>query len=198
MQTQAQIFAAKAARTMAEDVLRTMKVVRWTATAIMLTAMIVSYAHQAHFLEGLGAPVLAAWSIPGAVDGLTFVCVRVLSTLAVVKSGRVVAGAMLAFPVSVSGVINFIAPGVQVVKWVYVAVVLLIPAAEIVASRIRPDFAAMDAMERKLHPVEQSANPDTPDTVAELESKTLPEAPVSPAVVRQIPERTERRHRRGK
>ena len=153
MQTQAQQFAAAYAADLAARMLRTIKLVRAAATAIMVIAMTVSYAHQAHYLQGLGAQLYAAWSIPGALDCLTFICVKVLGTTAVVLSARKTAGMILAFPVVVSGAINFIAPGALIVKLVFVAVVLLIPAAEVVASRIKPDFAAMDAMERAVSPV---------------------------------------------
>jgi len=206
MQTQAQIFAAEYAKTLAAGMLRTIKRVRLAANIVMVIAMAVSYAHQAHYLVGLGAPLYAAWSIPGALDSLTFICVKVLGPAAVVKGAKVAAGLVLVFPVSVSSVVNFIAPGALVLKCVYVAAVLLIPAAEVVASRIKPDFAAMDAMERKLHPAEQPAL-----TIAELETATeLPEAPVSPAVTprarqpygprngEEYAERTKRLHRRGK
>jgi hypothetical protein len=176
-QTQAQIFAAEYAKSLAVQMLRTIKWVRRAANVIMVIAMVVSYAHQAHYLEGLGAQQYAAWSIPGALDCLTFICVKVLSTAAVVKSARVVAGAVLIFPVSVSSAVNFIAPGATVVKWMYVACVLLIPAAELVAGRIKPDFAAMDAMERAIAPAPE------PELTPEMaEAADLPEAPVSPAV----------------
>lgn len=153
MQTQAQQFAAAYAADLAARMLRAIKMVRMAATAIMVIAMTVSYAHQAHYLQGLGAQLYAAWSIPGALDCLTFICVKVLGTTAVISSARRTAGWVLAFPVVVSGAINFIAPGALIVKLVFVAVVLLIPAAEVVASRIKPDFAAMDAMERAVTPV---------------------------------------------
>lgn len=157
MNTQAQQFAAAYAADLAARMLRTIKLVRMAATAIMVIAMTVSYAHQAHYLQGLGAQLYAAWSIPGALDCLTFICVKVLGTTAVVTPARRTAGWVLAFPVVVSGAINFIAPGALIVKLVFVAVVLLIPAAEVVASRIKPDFTAMDAMERAVAPV--SADP---------------------------------------
>lgn len=194
MQTQAQIFAAEYARTLAAGMLRTIKLVRLAANIVMVIAMAVSYGHQAHYLAALGAVAYAAWSIPGALDSLTFICVKVLSTAAVVKSAKVAAGVVLVFPVSVSGWVNFIAPGATIMQLVYVATVLLIPAAEVVAGRIKPDFAAMDAMERKLHPAEQTAT-----TTAELEAAfELPEAPISPAPGREYSERHERRLRRGK
>lgn len=205
-QTQAQLFAAEYAKNLARQMLRTIKLVRLAANAIMVIAMVVSYAHQAHYLEGLGAQRFAAWSIPGALDCLTFICVKVLSTAAVVKVARIVAGAVLIFPVSVSSTVNFIAPGATVVKWVYVATVLLIPAAELVAGRIKPDFAAMDAMERNVAPPAIPQAP-APVTVADLED--LPEAPVSPAISGerkpygprkgdQYSERHDRRMRTGK
>ncbi len=151
-QTQAQQFAASYAASLAAEMLRTIKWVRRAATAIMVIAMAISYTHQAHYLESLGADIPAAWTIPGALDCLTFICVKVLGTRAVVATARRTSGFVLVFPVVVSGAINFIAPGALLVKLVFVAVVLLIPAAEVVASRIKPDFGAMDAMERAISP----------------------------------------------
>jgi len=153
MQTQAQQFAAKYAASIAAEMLRTIKWVRRAATLIMVIAMGISYTHQAHYLASLGADRIAAWTIPGALDCLTFICVKVLGTRAVVEAARRTSGYVLAFPVVVSGVINFVAPGALLVKVVFVAVVLLIPAAEVVASRIKPDFEAMDTMERAIVPV---------------------------------------------
>lgn len=196
MQTQAQVYAAKYAQTIARQMIRTIRLVRWAAILISLVGMGVSYSHQAHYLVVIGMTAYAAWLIPGALDSLTFICVKVLSTAAVTRSARITAGVMLVFPVSVSCVVNFVAPGVLLVKVAFVIAVLLIPAAEIVASRLRPDFRAMHLMELELYTfggVAAEAQPSTPgpatapvvtvpDTVAELEEEAEgSNAPVSPA-----------------
>jgi hypothetical protein len=142
----------------------------------MLVAMSVSYSHQAHYLVFLGTSHYAAWSIPGALDCLTFICVKVLATPAVVRAGRVAAAIVLAFSVIVSGLINFAAPGHLYVKLVFVAAVLLIPAAETVAAKVKPDFKAMDEMERSIAPVE------VPAVAVQAAPEAVAAAPVAPTV----------------
>jgi hypothetical protein len=148
LQTQAQQFAALYAADMASQMLRTIKWVRRAATAIMVIAMVVSYSHQAGYLASIGTPALGSWLIPGALDTLTFLCVKVLGTPGMAQPAKRVALRVLVFPVLASSAINFMAPGQLVTKSVFVLAVLMIPAAELVASRIKPDFGAMDAMER--------------------------------------------------
>lgn len=150
--TQAQQFAAAYAADMASQMLRTIKRVRQAATAIMVIAMVVSYTHQAGYLTGIGTPALGAWLIPGALDALTFLCVKVLGTPGMAQPAKKMALRVLVFPVVASGSINFMGPGAMVTKLVFVLAVLMIPAAELVASRIKPDFRAMDTMERDMAP----------------------------------------------
>jgi hypothetical protein len=150
--TQAQQFAAAYAANMARQMLRTIRCVRWAATAIMIVAMVTSYGHQASFLVSIGTPKLGAWLIPGAVDALTFLCVKVVGTPGMAAPAKRMALRVLVFPVLASGAINFAAPGQLITKCVFVVAVLMIPAAELVASRIKPDFAAMDSMERDMAP----------------------------------------------
>lgn len=157
IQTQAQKFAAEYSADMARAMLKTIKYVRWAATAIMVIAMITSYTHQAGYLSSIGTPVLGAWLIPGALDALTFLCVKVLGTPGMAQAAKGMASRVLVFPVLASGAINFIGPGQLVTKLVFVLAVLMIPAAEMVASRIKPDFAEMDAMERAVAPTVATA-----------------------------------------
>lgn len=153
--TQAQQFAAAYAADMASQMLRTIKRVRQAATAIMVIAMVVSYTHQAGYLTGIGTPALGAWLIPGALDALTFLCVKVLGTPGMAQPAKKMALRVLVFPVLASGSINFMGPGAMVTKLVFVLAVLMIPAAELVASRIKPDFRAMDTMERDMAPASE-------------------------------------------
>lgn len=150
--TQAELFAAKYAASLATGMLRTIKLVRLAATAIMVIAMLVSYTHQAGYLQAIHTPVLGAWLIPGAIDALTFICVKVSGTPGMDKAAKTIALRMLAFPVLASGGINFAGPGAMVTKIVFVLAVLMIPAAELVASKIKPDFAVMEQMEREIAP----------------------------------------------
>jgi hypothetical protein len=150
--TQAQAFAASYAANMATQMMKTIKRVRQAATAIMVIAMVVSYTHQAGYLSGIGTPALGAWLIPGALDALTFLCVKVLGTPGMAQPAKTMAIKVLVFPVLASGAINFMGPGELVTKLVFVLAVLMIPAAELVASRIKPDFQAMDTMERDMAP----------------------------------------------
>lgn len=149
-QTQAQQFAAAYAADMASQMLKTIKRVRQAATAIMVIAMVVSYTHQAGYLAGIGTPALGSWLIPGALDALTFLCVKVLGTPGMAQPAKKMALRVLVFPVLASGSINFMGPGELVTKLVFVLAVLMIPAAELVASRIKPDFQTMDSMEREM------------------------------------------------
>lgn len=209
MQTQAQVYAAKYAQTIAAQMMRTIRLVRMAATLIAFIGMGVSYSHQAHYLAVIGMSLYAAWSIPGALDSLTFICVKVLSTAAATRSARITAGVVLVFPVSVSCVINFIAPGVLLVKVAFVIAVLLIPAAEIVASRLKPDFRAMHQMELELQTFGTAAAETAPTAKVEADTEVkaddakapdLPEAPTSPAPAapRKYSERHERRLRTGR
>lgn len=160
--TQTQQFAAAYAADMARQMLRTIRFVRWAATAIMLIAMVTSYSHQAMYLAGIGAPKLGAWLIPLAVDALTALCVKVTGTPGMAAAAKRMALQVLVFPVLASGAVNFVAPGALVVKVVFVVAVLMIPAAELVAGKIKPDFAAMDTMERDITPAPAAKGPQRP------------------------------------
>ena len=164
--TQAQQFAAAYAANMAAQMLKTIRLVRLAATAIMAIAMMVSYTHQAGYLTGIGTPILGSWLIPGALDALTFLCVKVLGTPGMAQPAKTMALRVLVFPVLASGAINFMGPGPLVTKLVFVLAVLMIPAAELVASRIKPDFRAMDTMERDM----TSATTEVDDEVKAMRS----------------------------
>lgn len=201
--TQAQQFAAAYAADMATQMLKTIKRVRQAATVIMLIAMVTSYTHQAHYLGSIGTPVLGAWAIPGALDALTFLCVKVLGTPGMAQPAKSMALRVLVFPVLASGAINFMGPGQLVTKLVFVLAVLMIPAAELVASRIKPDFVAMDAMERSMAPAtvevtdeEKARRSERARKAAATRKRNLAKrarrpkapaaAPVSPATVAEI------------
>jgi hypothetical protein len=183
--SQARLFAAQFVKRMARQVLVTLTWVRRAATLIMVIAMSVSFQHQQEYLLMLAAGVYAAIAIPVALDCLTFICVKVLATSAVVMIARVVAAIVLIFTVSGSGLLNFLAPGPMVLKWVFVGAMLLVPLAEVVASQIKPDFRKMAAMEAILTPLAESA--PAPVAAAPVEPATRPEP--APLVVAETTEK---------
>lgn len=146
-QTLAQRFAREYAAGMVESMLTTIKRVRQAATVIMVIAMAVSFNHQREFLVAIGAPVEGSILIPISLDMLTFICVKVLGTSGMAGSAKRAAITIMAFPVIASGAVNFLAPGAFVTKSLYVVAVLTIPAAEWLASLIRPDFSIIAELE---------------------------------------------------
>jgi hypothetical protein len=158
--TQAEQFAERYAAGMAKDVLHLIAIVRWLAYGVMIAAMVVSYGHQTTYLHSIGVSILGARIIPIALDLLTAICVKVAGTRGVIKAAKVIALRTLVFPVLISGAINFVAPGTRVAKLVMVVPVAMIPLAEIVASKIRPDFTAMAVAEREVAPAVETVDPE--------------------------------------
>lgn len=188
--SQARLFASQYVKRMARQVLVTLTWVRRAATLIMIIAMSVSFDHQAEYLLMLGATVFASWAIPAALDCLTFICVKVLATSAVVSAARWVAGCALVFTVGGSGTLNFLAPGPMVLKWVFVGAMLLIPVAEVVASQIKPDFRKMADMEALLIPMAEStvsAVHSTTDDAVSVAVAVVPDAVPAPLPVASVP-----------
>jgi hypothetical protein len=153
-ESQARLFAAQFVKRMARQVLMTLTWVRRACTVIMLGAMYVSFSHQYGYLMVLGAGMGAAIAIPAIFDCLTFVCVKVLATSAVITRAKWFAVGGLIFAVGGSGTLNFLPPGPLVLKYVFVGAMCGIAVAELVASQIKPDFLKMAAMEALLIPLD--------------------------------------------
>lgn len=155
--TQTQIFARVYQRKLARQILRTIRLVRWAATVILGGAMYVSFDHQKHYLQSVGVAERAAYVIPIVLDAMTFLCVTVLATPAIQRSGYRAAAWVLVFTVGVSGTLNFLAPGNLIASLVFVAVVLMIPLSELVSGKVKPDFLEMDRLERAVDAVVEAA-----------------------------------------
>lgn len=178
VQTQTSFYAAKHAANLAKQSLRTIWIVRWCANLILAIGIGVSTPHQANYLMDRGMDQYSAWLIPISADLLAAICVKVLSTAAIQALGRWSAGGVLLFPLGVSGLINYLAPGELLVRYAFVVPVLMIPAAEFVASRIRPNFKRLDAMERELAPADVEPVPVVVEPVPAVEPVVTEEAPV--------------------
>jgi hypothetical protein len=151
--SQAQKFATAYAATLAKANLATIQQIRWAATLIMALAMSVSFTHQLGYLHSIGMGLYAAIAAPVALDALTFICIKGIATRGTQRSGKIISFVVMIFPVTISSTINFLGAGEPIVKLAYVAMVCMIPAAELVAAVTKPDFVQMDEMERKVMPV---------------------------------------------
>lgn len=180
--TQTQLFARVYQRKLARQILRTIRMVRWAATVILAGAMYVSFDHQKHYLMSVGVAERAAFVIPIVLDAMTFLCVTVLATPAIQRSGYRAAAWVLVFTVTVSGTLNFLAPGNLIASLVFVAVVLMIPLSELVAGKVKPDFLEMDRLERAVDAVVEAAYVPPMTTVPSVEPAAMaaPVAMVTP------------------
>lgn len=139
-------FAEKYSAGMVEGILRTIRTVKVAALVILGIAMAISYTHQVEYLVKLGAGLAGATLIPISVDALIVVCVKISGTAGMHQSAKRWALLILVFPASVSGTVNFIVGGHLVVRCLFVVAVIMIPAAEFLAAKIRPDFSVIEKM----------------------------------------------------
>jgi len=153
---------------------------------IMIAAMVTSYDTQHRLFLSWGVDGLTAAIAPAVVDLLAITCAEILHDQWVIR-GKGSAGFVLAIAGFGSAAANWLAGVTVGSKVVHASMVLAYVLAELVVGRVRR------VMEQRTAATEL-AEPEV--TADEAASPDLPEAPVSPAPG--IPERTERRHRRGK
>jgi hypothetical protein len=181
------------------------------AYLIAFVAAVSSYGHQVHLLEladldPLFGLIPSEWITPITVDSLAIIGLMVRTSDTVTVSARrwALLPLVLAGGMSVAANVATARNVVQVVVGVWTVAAYII--AELFVGKMEkksteqvqpvPVSAPVQAPASVPAPAEVlDPEAKAPDTVAELTD--MPEAPVSPAP-RTIPERTERRHRRGK
>jgi hypothetical protein len=144
--TLAQQFAAKHSKGVVTGAIWTVRIVRWSATAIMAAAMASNYHHQVQYLE-THVDWLTAHIAPIALDLLTVLCARILASVVMHAVSKKAAIRALWFPVLASAALSAAAPGDLISKLVFAGMVGLIPIAEYVASHVKIDFKALEAAE---------------------------------------------------
>ncbi len=186
-QSQAQIFASEYAKDTAREMLDTIKATGVKAGRVSRIVLGVSMPHQIGFVLGL-APlhwaldlrvclesitlILGAVLIPVAVDYLILICIQVIAARGMARSVKRAAIFVMAFPILVSGTVNVVAPAPVVMRVLFGVMVVLIPMAEGLRSFIRPDFAAIDAMESEVaSQVAKPARKLDPEVAAERARK---------------------------
>ena len=123
-----------------------MSAIRWAkrlAWLLVLIVMYVSYDDQHNYLLEIKMRDSGAFLIPIAFDAATVLCVMVIGTNAMKTAAKVAALAVVIFPVAASAYINVQASPTSAVAIVYVLVVCLIPAMELIKALMGADFSSM-------------------------------------------------------
>lgn len=139
----AEQFHAQYRADLVPQILKTIRRVKQANQVIVLLAMGISYSHQAHFLHTLGAGPFA-YAVPVAFDLLIYVAIKVTQTPGLVPAARRAALTLLVPAVLVSATVNAVADGLPLLRVLYAIVVAEIAAAEWLASKIKPDFTAIE------------------------------------------------------
>lgn len=127
----------------ADGIMSAIKGAKLGAWLIVLIVMAVSYDDQRSYLHHIGARLLGQWLIPIAFDAATIICVTVIGTVAMKKKAKVIAIAVILFPVGASMYLNWQASPNVYVAIAYVLVVGLIPAIELLRANMGADFSTM-------------------------------------------------------
>ncbi|MFY1652478.1 DUF2637 domain-containing protein [Solwaraspora sp. WMMB762] len=166
-------FAAEYARNAVPAMLKAINSIKRYNRFVLLGALLTSYLHQAHYLWTQGASYFA-YLVPLIFDAAMVSMLTVVRTSGIAKDAK--RGALIVFAAAalLSATINFASPGSLGLRLVFALVVVLVIGVELVAGRIRPDFAAIEAEAAALL---NAAN----NLKAKAEPEPAPVAPPAPA-----------------
>ncbi|MEV0810415.1 DUF2637 domain-containing protein [Micromonospora sp. NPDC050200] len=137
-------FAAEYARNAVPAMLKAINSIKRYNRFVLLGALLTSYLHQAHYLWTQNAGYFA-YLVPLIFDAAMVSMLTVVRTSGIAKDAK--RGALVVFAAAalLSATINFASPGSLGLRLVFALVVVLVIGVELVAGRIRPDFAAIEA-----------------------------------------------------
>jgi hypothetical protein len=137
-------FAAEYARNAVPTMLKAIGSIKRYNRFVLLGALLTSYLHQAHYLWTQNAGYFA-YLVPLIFDAAMVSMLTVVRTSGIARDAK--RGAMVVFvgAALLSATINFASPGSLGLRLVFALVVVLVIGVELVAGRIRPDFAAIEA-----------------------------------------------------
>ncbi|MGB2569291.1 DUF2637 domain-containing protein [Micromonospora citrea] len=137
-------FAAEYARNAVPTMLKAISAIKRYNRFVLLGALLTSYLHQAHYLWTQNAGYFA-YLVPLIFDAAMVSMLIVVRTPGIARDAK--RGAMVVFAAAalLSATINFASPGSLGLRVVFALVVVLVIGVELVAGRIRPDFAAIEA-----------------------------------------------------
>ncbi|MEV4462325.1 DUF2637 domain-containing protein [Micromonospora echinofusca] len=137
-------FATEYARNAVPAMLKAIASIKRYNRFVLLGALLTSYLHQAHYLWTQGAGFFA-YLVPLIFDAAMVSMLTVVRTSGIARDAK--RGALVVFAAAalLSATINFASPGSLGLRLVFALVVVLVIGVELVAGRIRPDFAAIEA-----------------------------------------------------
>ncbi|MEH1164623.1 DUF2637 domain-containing protein [Micromonospora sp. CPCC 205539] len=137
-------FATEYAREAVPTMLKAIKSIKRYNRFVLLAALLTSYLHQAHYLWTQNAGYFA-YLVPLIFDAAMVSMLTVVRTSGIARDAK--RGALIVFACAalLSATINFASPGSLGLRLVFALVVVLVIGVELVAGRIRPDFAAIQA-----------------------------------------------------
>ncbi|SCG77626.1 Protein of unknown function [Micromonospora echinaurantiaca] len=137
-------FAAEYVRNAVPTMLKAIASIKRYNRFVLLGALATSYLHQAHYLWTQNAGYFA-YLVPLIFDAAMVSMLTVVRTSGIAKDAK--RGALVVFSGAalLSATINFASPGSLGLRLVFALVVVLVIGVELVAGRIRPDFAAIEA-----------------------------------------------------
>lgn len=166
-------FATEYARNAVPTMLKAISVIKRYNRFVLLGALLTSYLHQAHYLWTQNAGYFA-YLVPLIFDAAMVSMLTVVRTAGIARDAK--RGAMVVFAGAalLSATINFASPGSLALRAVFALVVVLVIGVELVAGRIRPDFAAIEAEATALLTAAR-------DLAAKNQHTTPPAEPTEPA-----------------
>ena len=172
-------FSTNWVRNMGKDMLDVIDAIKVYTKIVTWIALCVSIPHQTGYLLSLtNLFTAAAWNsvqavllsitiiagaaaVPFATDVITFACIKAIGGKAMRNSSRVAILFLMLFPVSVSGTLNYQAPGPHVIQVCFVILVLYIPLGELIGVLAsRPDFRKVTKAQNEI--LEQIREPEPP------------------------------------
>jgi hypothetical protein len=188
-------FATEYAKSAVPNMLKAIDSVKRYNRATLIGALVTSYLHQAHYLATKGAG-LFAYLPPAIFDTAMVSMLIIVRTHGIARDAKRWAMTVFTGAALLSATVNFAAPGDLGLRVVFALVVVLVIGVELVAGRIRPDFAAIEKQAAELlaaanrinttTPV--AAEPATPATVKEpavVIPATPAAQPIPPAIAEQ-------------
>ncbi|WP_067504088.1 DUF2637 domain-containing protein [Actinoplanes sp. TFC3] len=170
-------FATEYAKSAVPNMLKAIEAIKRYNRFALLGALATSYLHQAHYLWQQGADYFA-YIVPLIFDANMVSMLIVVRTAGIAKDAK--RGALIVFAGTalLSATVNFLAPGSLGLRVVFALVVVLVIGVELVAGRIRPDFAAIEQQAAELLAAANTIT-STPATGIDPVT-TTPTAPVEP------------------
>lgn len=156
-------FATEYARNAVPAMLKAIASIKRYNRFVLLGALLTSYLHQAHYLWTQNAGYFA-YLVPLIFDAAMVSMLTVVRTSGIAKDAK--RGALIVFACAalLSATINFASPGSLGLRLVFALVVVLVIGVELVAGRIRPDFAAIQTEAAALLAAVNNLNQTAPPT----------------------------------